>query len=63
MSNVAVNIEESVSEMKGSIQKMVPNHKTLMFNIKRDLIDSITERPTTTAETQTSSSKFLRTSN
>ncbi|KAG7310426.1 hypothetical protein JYU34_003203 [Plutella xylostella] len=54
VSNLAVNIEDTVKAMSGSIDKMIPNHKELMFNIKRDLIGSITDRPTATVETQTS---------
>lgn len=59
MSNIALKIDESVKEMKGSIDRMLPNHKDLMFNVKRDLIDTITARPTTTAETQTVSGKLF----
>lgn len=57
VSNLAVNIEDTVKAMSGSIDKMIPNHKELMFNIKRDLIGSITDRPTATVETQTSRSE------
>ncbi|CAH0405194.1 unnamed protein product [Chilo suppressalis] len=56
VSNIAVKLEDSVKETSGTIDKMMPNHKELMFNIKRDLIDTITERSTTTAETQTARS-------
>lgn len=55
VSNIAVKIDETVREMKGSIDKLMPSHKDLMFNVKRDLIDTLTERATTTVETQTRS--------
>ncbi|CAG9135927.1 unnamed protein product [Plutella xylostella] len=45
VSNLAVNIEDTVKAMSGSIDKMIPNHKELMFNIKRDLIDENNRRP------------------
>ncbi|XP_013133113.1 PREDICTED: proteasome inhibitor PI31 subunit [Papilio polytes] len=53
VSNLAVNIEDSIHAMNGNIDKLIPNHKDLMYNIKRDLIDTITQRPTTTVQTQT----------
>ncbi|XP_068626767.1 proteasome inhibitor PI31 subunit-like [Battus philenor] len=53
VSNLAVNIEESVKTMSGSIDKLMPDYKDLMFNIKRDLIDIITQTPTASAQTQT----------
>lgn len=53
VSNIATNIEETVQETSGSIDKMLPNHKDLMYNIKRDLINSITDSRTNSAQTQT----------
>ncbi|XP_045449238.1 proteasome inhibitor PI31 subunit isoform X1 [Melitaea cinxia] len=53
VSNIATNIEETVQETSGSIDKMLPNHKDLMHNIKRDLINSITDSLTSSAQTQT----------
>ncbi|KAL0850866.1 hypothetical protein ABMA28_006777 [Loxostege sticticalis] len=53
VSNIAVKIDDTVKEMMGAIERMLPNYKDLMFNIRRDLIDTITSRATTTAETQT----------
>lgn len=58
VSNVAVKIEETVQETSGTISKMMPAFKDLMYNIKRDLIDSITERSTTSSETQTDRGLF-----
>lgn len=54
VSNIAVNIEDTVKEVKGSINKMIPNHKELIYNVKRDLIDTVTEKSTASTETQTS---------
>lgn len=59
VSNIAVKIDDTVKEMMGAIERMLPNYKDLMFNIRRDLIDTITSRATTTAETQTVRSKFF----
>ncbi|XP_038208077.1 proteasome inhibitor PI31 subunit isoform X3 [Zerene cesonia] len=53
VSNVVVKIEDTVKEMSGPIDKMLPSHKDLMYNVKRDLIDTLTERSTTTIHTQT----------
>ncbi|CAH0727555.1 unnamed protein product, partial [Brenthis ino] len=53
VSNIAVKVEDTVNEISGSIEKLLPNYKDLMYNIKRDLIDSITDRPTNSAQTQT----------
>ncbi|CAK1540264.1 unnamed protein product [Leptosia nina] len=53
VSNVCVKIDDTVKEMSGSVDKMLPGHKDLMYNIKRDLIDTLTDRPTTSAHTQT----------
>ncbi|CAH3962153.1 unnamed protein product [Pieris brassicae] len=53
VSNIAVKIEDTVKEMSGAIEKMLPTHKDLMYNVKRDLLDTLTDRPTTTAHTQT----------
>ncbi|CAG4977563.1 unnamed protein product [Parnassius apollo] len=55
VSNLAINIEETVKSTSGNIEKLIPNHKDLMFNIKRDLIDVLTEKATTSAQTQTAS--------
>ncbi|XP_050682029.1 proteasome inhibitor PI31 subunit [Leptidea sinapis] len=63
VSNVAVKIDDAVKEMSGPIEKMLPSHKDLMFNVKRDLIDTITERSTTTAHTQTTSNSNNRRAN
>lgn len=41
--------------MRGPIEKMIPEYKDLMFNLKRDVIDTLTARHTSTAETQTMS--------
>lgn len=57
-SNIALNVNDTVQDEVGDIDKMMPNYKELMFNLKRDLIDAVTERSTTTTETQTSS-KFI----
>ncbi|XP_023952033.2 proteasome inhibitor PI31 subunit isoform X2 [Bicyclus anynana] len=56
VSNLAIKIEETVQETMGSIDKLLPGYKELMHNIKRDLIDTIIDRPTTTAQTQTAQS-------
>ncbi|KAJ0182321.1 hypothetical protein K1T71_001690 [Dendrolimus kikuchii] len=56
VSNIVVKVDDTVKEMQGSIDKMMPNYKELMFNVKRDLIDTIATRHTSTAETQTSGS-------
>ncbi|XP_045775678.1 proteasome inhibitor PI31 subunit [Maniola jurtina] len=53
VSNIAVTIEEMVNQTSGSIDKMLPNYKEFMHNIKRDLIDTIIDKPTSTAQTQT----------
>ncbi|KAI8438873.1 hypothetical protein MSG28_011212 [Choristoneura fumiferana] len=53
VSNMAVKIEDAVKETSGSINKLMPTHTELMHNVKRDLIDTITEKPTSSAETQT----------
>lgn len=53
VSNLAVNVNESVQATNGNIEKLMPNYKDFMFNIKRDLIDTITQKPTTSAQTQT----------
>ncbi|KAG6447049.1 proteasome inhibitor PI31 subunit [Manduca sexta] len=53
VSNIAVKIEDTVQALNGSIDKMIPGHKEFMYNIKRDLIDTVTEKPTTSSETQT----------
>ncbi|XP_059051240.1 proteasome inhibitor PI31 subunit [Achroia grisella] len=60
VSNIALNIEDTVTEMSGPIDKMMPYHKDLIYNLKRDLIDTITSKPTTTTETQTSRSNTSR---
>ncbi|KAI5645020.1 PI31 proteasome regulator domain-containing protein [Phthorimaea operculella] len=54
VSNIALKVDDSVKATSGSIEKMIPNHKDVMFSVKRDLIDSVTERTTNTTETQTS---------
>ncbi|XP_063395553.1 proteasome inhibitor PI31 subunit [Cydia fagiglandana] len=54
VSNLALKIDDTIKETSGTISKMLPGYKDLMYNVKRDLVDTITERPTTTAETQTS---------
>ncbi|XP_049883187.1 proteasome inhibitor PI31 subunit isoform X2 [Pectinophora gossypiella] len=54
VSNIALKIDDAVKEVKGSIEKMIPNHKDLMFSIRRDLIDTIVGRIMVTTETQTS---------
>lgn len=56
VSNIAVKIDDTVKYLSGPIDKMMPNHKELIYNVKRDLIDTVTERPTVTTETQTSRS-------
>ncbi|KAM3967479.1 LOW QUALITY PROTEIN: proteasome inhibitor 31 kDa [Aphomia sociella] len=56
VSNIAFNVEDTVKEMSGSIAKIMPNHKDLIYNVKRDLIDTITARATTATETQTAES-------
>ncbi|XP_028169829.1 proteasome inhibitor PI31 subunit [Ostrinia nubilalis] len=53
VSNIAVKIDDTVKEMMGAIDTLMPTYKDLMYNIKRDLIDSIISGPTATAETQT----------
>ena len=53
VSNIAVNIEDTVCETNGSIEKMLPNYKDFMYHVKRNLIDSVTEKPTSSAQTQT----------
>lgn len=53
VSNIAVNIENTVCETNGSIEKMLPNYKDFMYHVKRDLIDSVTDKPTSSAQTQT----------
>lgn len=58
VSNIAVKIDDTVKETSGPIDKMMPNHKEFIYNVKRDLIDTVTERPTATTETQTSRSKY-----
>lgn len=54
VSNVALKVEEAVKDLSGPIEKMIPTHKDIMFSVKRDLIDSVTERAVCTSETQTS---------
>ncbi|XP_075976299.1 proteasome inhibitor PI31 subunit-like isoform X2 [Anticarsia gemmatalis] len=54
VSNIALKIDDTVKEQKGSIDKMIPSHKELIYQVKRDLIDTVTEKSTVTAETQTS---------
>lgn len=54
VSNMAVKIDDAVKETSGSVNKLMPTHTELMHNVKRDLIDTITEKPTSSAETQTS---------
>lgn len=61
VSNIAVKIDETVKELKGSIDKLMPSHKDLMYNLKRDLIDTLIERATTTVETQTRSMLIFKT--
>lgn len=56
VSNIAVKIDDTVKYLSGPIEKMMPNHKELIYNVKRDLIDTVTERATVTTETQTSRS-------
>ncbi|CAH2241098.1 proteasome inhibitor PI31 subunit [Pararge aegeria] len=53
VSNIAVKIEETVNKTSGSIDQLLPGHKEFMHNIKRDLIETIIDRPTSTAQTQT----------
>lgn len=53
VSNIALKIDETVKELSGPIDKMLPTNKELIYNIKRDLIDTITNRATQTVETQT----------
>lgn len=56
VSNIAFNVDDTVKEMSGPIAKLIPNHKDLIYNVKRDLIDTITTRPTASTETQTATS-------
>lgn len=53
VSNVAFKIDDTVKELSGQVDKMLPSNKELIYNIKRDLIDTITNRTTQTVETQT----------
>nr|XP_032528657.1 proteasome inhibitor PI31 subunit [Danaus plexippus plexippus] len=53
VSNIALKVEESVKDMSGPIDKVIPGYKDLMFNVRRDLIDTITARSTSSAQTQT----------
>lgn len=53
VSNIAVKIDDTVKFLTGPIEKMIPNHKELIYNVKRDLIDTVTERTMVTTETQT----------
>lgn len=54
VSNIALQIDETVKEMKGNIEKMIPNHMEIIYNVKRDLLDTLIARCTITTETQTS---------
>ncbi|XP_026319953.1 proteasome inhibitor PI31 subunit [Hyposmocoma kahamanoa] len=54
VSNIALKVEEAVKDLSGPIENMIPTHKDIMFSIKRDLVDSVTERAVNTSETQTS---------
>lgn len=56
-----MKIDETVKETKGTIEKMIPDHKNFMFIIKRDLIDTLTARATSTVETQTGSMSYIET--
>lgn len=56
VSNIAVKLDDTVKYLTGPIDKMMPNHKELIYQVKRDLIDTVTDRPTVTTETQTSRS-------
>lgn len=58
VSNIALKVEEAVKDLSGPIEKLIPTHKDIMFSIKRDLIDSVTERAVCTSETQTSRSTY-----
>ncbi|CAB3241082.1 unnamed protein product [Arctia plantaginis] len=58
VSNIALKIDDTVKETQGSIEKMIPSHMELIYNVKRDLIDTVTERSTATVETQTSRRKY-----
>ncbi|XP_045495463.1 proteasome inhibitor PI31 subunit [Colias croceus] len=60
VSNVAVKTEDTVKGTSGPIDKMLPNYKDLMFNVKRDLIDTLTERSTISIQTQTGVGSGLR---
>ncbi|XP_072940052.1 proteasome inhibitor PI31 subunit-like [Epargyreus clarus] len=53
VTNVALSIEGTVNELSGPIDKLMPNHKEVMYNLIRDLINPITNRSTTSAQTQT----------
>ncbi|XP_004930028.1 proteasome inhibitor PI31 subunit [Bombyx mandarina] len=55
VTNIGVKIDEILKESNGTIDVMMPNYKDFIFVIKRDLIDSITDKPTATSETQTAS--------
>lgn len=54
VANIAVNVEETVKDMKGSVSQILPNYKELMYNVKRGLIDPVTEMATLSSQTQTS---------
>lgn len=58
VTNIGVKIDEILKESNGTIDVMMPNYKDFIFVIKRDLIDSITDKPTATSETQTASGNF-----
>lgn len=58
VTNVALKIDDTVKDTQGSIEKMIPNYMELMYNVKRDLVDTLTEKSTATVETQTSRRKY-----
>ncbi|XP_041972581.1 proteasome inhibitor PI31 subunit [Aricia agestis] len=63
VSSVALNMNELVQDTRGSIENLIPTFKDFMYKIKRDLIESLTEKTTNTTETQTTRGTERRSSN
>lgn len=55
MSNIALNVKDTVKALTGSIKTMVPDISALVLRLKKDLLEPIrtSENASTSTETQT----------
>ncbi|CAH0383519.1 unnamed protein product [Bemisia tabaci] len=53
VASVAVNVNESVGELKGKIEEMIPKHAEVFSTLQKELIDPVNLKTSKSATTQT----------